>query len=453
MSRLRRREDTGQTSLVGQLDWRPEARTDSERLRALPPVVDPRIDEIERRVRHLEMEARAIVRSIPWRDVVGGSWQLRRHVLRGGRADLLRHIAGALLIVRAPHLTNARRVRLLDAFDACFAPDRPDPDGALRFSAVVRDLARVDPPTVAAIGHRDRWTCALCGLPVLRRAPSWIRTHPLRASIDHVVPISRGGPDAPANARLAHGYCNSVRHDDTEDRRASLERRHTRPLEARVLTAVLEWEREYAGDHLANMRRWLQDEDRRLRKARAPDSTLLLKLRRDVAAEEARFARAGPPWDRPDWYSALLMRAAERRSSRRQAPGQVEQHDAGGDAQVQRVGEPCHGDADQPGAEAQLPVGQAAPLLAEEDDRRPGDGQAGQVHPAPRRGPDHLAAVPGRPGRQLGVPGPHQAETEDPAHAGPDNVRVEGVGEALQQDHAGRSGRLGRAQQRPQVAR
>jgi hypothetical protein len=331
MVRSARRQDAGQTSLVDQLDWSPDSRVDAVRLRALPPVADLRADEVERRIGELEREARALICSIPWGEVLGADWRLRQRHLHGVRARLLVHIGGLLLIVRAPHLTSARRLRLLDAFDSCFAWERANLDepyddrehGSLRFAAAVREAARIAPPSLAAVGWRDRWTCALCGLPVLRQVPNWIRIHPLRASIDHVIPVSRGGPDVAANTRLAHGYCNSVRHDDTEERRARLARAHTRPLPARVLTAVVEWEREYAGDHLRNMRRWLEMEERSTRRNPNRDSALLRKLRRDVAAEEARLAGpAARPWERPQWYAEMLREAAERRSAQRGTPAQ-----------------------------------------------------------------------------------------------------------------------------------
>ena len=59
-----------------------------------------------------------------------------------------------------------------------------------------------------AIFERDGWRCHLCGGRVLRSLPV---SHPEASSIDHLVPLSAGGPDAPENVRLAHLRCNSVR--------------------------------------------------------------------------------------------------------------------------------------------------------------------------------------------------------------------------------------------------
>jgi 5-methylcytosine-specific restriction endonuclease McrA len=62
----------------------------------------------------------------------------------------------------------------------------------------------------AAIAERDRWRCHLCGGRVSRS-----RQHPdpLCASLDHVVPVSRGGTNDPSNLRLAHLRCNCAKGD------------------------------------------------------------------------------------------------------------------------------------------------------------------------------------------------------------------------------------------------
>ncbi len=61
-----------------------------------------------------------------------------------------------------------------------------------------------------AIYERDDWTCRICLEPVDPDAPmrsTW------DATLDHIVPRSKGGIDDPANLRLAHRWCNSVRGD------------------------------------------------------------------------------------------------------------------------------------------------------------------------------------------------------------------------------------------------
>ncbi len=51
--------------------------------------------------------------------------------------------------------------------------------------------------------------CSLCGL----RIPNYIASpqHPLFGTIDHVVPLSRGGKDRAANRQPAHNLCNRMK--------------------------------------------------------------------------------------------------------------------------------------------------------------------------------------------------------------------------------------------------
>lgn len=76
-----------------------------------------------------------------------------------------------------------------------------------RRRAIKRGSA-AEPYTLAEIAERDGECCGLCGTPV----PMGVRVpDPLAPTIDHVVPISRGGNDTRANVQLAHFRCNSVK--------------------------------------------------------------------------------------------------------------------------------------------------------------------------------------------------------------------------------------------------
>jgi predicted nucleic acid-binding Zn ribbon protein len=57
----------------------------------------------------------------------------------------------------------------------------------------------------AAICKRDQWSCGICGERV---SPALEYPHPRAASLDHVVPVSQGGTNDPANLRLVHLVCN-----------------------------------------------------------------------------------------------------------------------------------------------------------------------------------------------------------------------------------------------------
>lgn len=60
------------------------------------------------------------------------------------------------------------------------------------------------------IGERDGWTCALCGDQVDR---DQVVPHPLAPTLDHILPLSRGGKHEPSNCQLAHFICNSRKGD------------------------------------------------------------------------------------------------------------------------------------------------------------------------------------------------------------------------------------------------
>jgi len=57
----------------------------------------------------------------------------------------------------------------------------------------------VEPVQPSFIYERDRGICWLCRLPVEKKA----------MTLDHVVPLSKGGPHTEANLALAHRSCNS----------------------------------------------------------------------------------------------------------------------------------------------------------------------------------------------------------------------------------------------------
>ena len=70
------------------------------------------------------------------------------------------------------------------------------------------DGALSEPYLRDAIFERDAWKCGVCGEdidPQLRFPDSG------SPSIDHIVPVSHGGDDTPANVQAAHLGCNSGR--------------------------------------------------------------------------------------------------------------------------------------------------------------------------------------------------------------------------------------------------
>jgi len=61
------------------------------------------------------------------------------------------------------------------------------------------------PYTDTYIFERDGWICQICGQKINKRL-KW--PHPRSKSIDHIVPLIKGGADAPINIQAAHLRCN-----------------------------------------------------------------------------------------------------------------------------------------------------------------------------------------------------------------------------------------------------
>lgn len=59
------------------------------------------------------------------------------------------------------------------------------------------------------IFERDGWICGICGLKIDKRLK---RPNLLSKSIDHIIPLSKGGADAPINLQAAHLICNIGKH-------------------------------------------------------------------------------------------------------------------------------------------------------------------------------------------------------------------------------------------------
>lgn len=60
-----------------------------------------------------------------------------------------------------------------------------------------------------AVHQRDKWRCYLCGCKVVRSTTY----KPNQATIDHVIPLSKGGPHTYDNVRTACQSCNSSKSD------------------------------------------------------------------------------------------------------------------------------------------------------------------------------------------------------------------------------------------------
>ena len=84
--------------------------------------------------------------------------------------------------------------------------------GRRRHDALVRLNGGVmgDCFTYEEIFERDGWICQICGKAVWRNA-KW--PHPKSVSLDHIVPVSKGGSHTRENVQWSHVGCNSSKCD------------------------------------------------------------------------------------------------------------------------------------------------------------------------------------------------------------------------------------------------
>ncbi|MET9467779.1 HNH endonuclease signature motif containing protein [Streptomyces sp. NPDC006544] len=83
-----------------------------------------------------------------------------------------------------------------------------------RRRAQKRAASTGEPVLLAAIAERDAWQCSLCTHPI-DPAVAWPDS--LSPSLDHRVPLSKGGAHDPSNVFLAHLGCNSSKGDRLMD--------------------------------------------------------------------------------------------------------------------------------------------------------------------------------------------------------------------------------------------
>lgn len=89
---------------------------------------------------------------------------------------------------------------------------RRNPEKVRELSREMKDRrrARLQGAFVAKVNRadiyaRDGYTCQLCGRKVNMNL---VYPHPKSASLDHILPLSKGGTHEPKNVQLAHRICN-----------------------------------------------------------------------------------------------------------------------------------------------------------------------------------------------------------------------------------------------------
>lgn len=90
------------------------------------------------------------------------------------------------------------------------------PESAARIDALRRmriQAATVESFAPREVYERDGWVCQLCRLPI---DPCIAWPGSMSPSVDHVVPLAKGGQHSMANAQAAHLGCNSRKRDRLE---------------------------------------------------------------------------------------------------------------------------------------------------------------------------------------------------------------------------------------------
>ena len=124
------------------------------------------------------------------------------HVVRSRRC----WYAGYCRRCAAPFVTDQPNTEACS--ERCIRADKRDRRRARKHGA------RREPIYRAAIFARDLWRCMLCGEPL---AMAEQVPHPLAPTIDHVIPLARGGWHAPDNVQAAHFLCNSRKSDRLQE--------------------------------------------------------------------------------------------------------------------------------------------------------------------------------------------------------------------------------------------
>jgi hypothetical protein len=107
----------------------------------------------------------------------------------------------AKAIERARTWYYANRERAKESRKAYYRADpKPFFDRVLLRKTRLLGIAGNEKISREAIAERDQWTCYLCG----ERIVSW-----REFSLDHVIPVIRGGPTAYWNLKATHRFCNT----------------------------------------------------------------------------------------------------------------------------------------------------------------------------------------------------------------------------------------------------
>ena len=73
----------------------------------------------------------------------------------------------------------------------------------------IKNATRIEPIARYEVFEADGWLCQLCG-EFVDRGHQW--PHPLSPSLDHIIPLARGGTHTLDNVQCSHLRCNLAKH-------------------------------------------------------------------------------------------------------------------------------------------------------------------------------------------------------------------------------------------------
>lgn len=117
-----------------------------------------------------------------------------------------------------PEYGNKRRTFCSDECNKRWTDQHPTPkalDGKRKASHTRRAKMRgayVEDISPSAVYDRDDWVCGICGQPIER---DLAYPDPGSPTIDHIMPIAKGGKHSYENVQAAHFRCNSLKRDST----------------------------------------------------------------------------------------------------------------------------------------------------------------------------------------------------------------------------------------------
>ena len=134
---------------------------------------------------------------------------------RDNKSDILRHRKSREYELKQ-YLADYRKTHKdqLKEYNAGWHERNPDANASYARKRRAHIRGNGSEPYIAeSVFSRDNWICQLCYSPIDPELP---RNDYWGATIDHIIPISKGGPDSPDNVQAAHWVCNVKKNNRTE---------------------------------------------------------------------------------------------------------------------------------------------------------------------------------------------------------------------------------------------